>query len=185
MKSISLLGIFLLLLYSGVGLSQAASVAVCDGSGFPGAQNIEVPLELTIEKGEHVAAIQLDISYDPNLLTFKEVAAGQAALDSKKQVTGSTPSEGTIRTIIYGLNQNSLEDGIIATISFDIKSSASAGVIPLSASNATASDPDANFLSLNTAAGSITITDAKGKEKKSWPTKTHKRLPICFIALLY
>ena len=158
---------------------------MCDGSGVPGAQNIRVPLELKIEKGEHVAAIQLDISYDPSQLTFKEVAAGQAALDSKKQVTGSTPSEGTIRAIVYGLNQNSLEDGIFATISFDIKSSASAGAIPLSASNVIASDPYANSLSLSTAPGSITITDAKGTEKKSWPFRTLKRLPVCFIALLY
>ncbi|MGA1871177.1 MAG: cohesin domain-containing protein [bacterium] len=107
---------------------------------------------------ENVAALQFDVSYDAAQLTFNEVTAGQVTLDAGKDITPSTPSTGTIRTIVYGLNQNSIADGTIAIISFDINASASAGEVALSISNAVASDPDADSISLSTVDESITIS---------------------------
>lgn len=146
------------LLMIGIGSLHGASIAVGEASGAAGTQGVLLSVDLTTGADENVAALQFDVNYDADQLTFNEVTTGQVTLDAGKDVTSSTPSTGTIRTIVYGLNQNSIADGTIAIISFDINASASAGEVALSISNAVASDPDADSISLSTVDESITIS---------------------------
>ena len=158
-----------LLLVIGAGPLQAASIAVIEASGSAGAQDVLLSVDLTTVAEEAVAALQFDVSYDAAQLTFNEVTAGQVTIDAGKEATSSTPSAGTIRVIVYGLNQNSIADGTIVAIRFDINASASAGEEALTVSNAVASDPDANSISLSTVNGSVIISSggADGSSEES------------------
>ena len=154
---IMIINLFLLLVF-GAGPLQAASIRVSEASGSAGAQDVLLSVDLTTVAEEDVAALQFDVSYDAAQLTFNEVTAGQVTIDAGKETTSSTPSAGIIRAIVYGLNQNSIADGTIVALSFDINASASAGEEALTVSNAVASDPDANSISLSTVNGSVTIS---------------------------
>ncbi|MGA1871172.1 MAG: cohesin domain-containing protein [bacterium] len=149
----------LLSLLMGIGICGAASLTVCNNTASASTENVTVSVDFTTEEGENVAAIQLDIGYDAENLSFKEVSAGQAALDADKQVSYSTPSAGLIRIVSFGLNQNTFAEGTIATISFDIPFTASAGVVDLTLSNVTASDIEAEMIAVSIVAGSITILE--------------------------
>ncbi|MGA1824594.1 MAG: cohesin domain-containing protein [bacterium] len=149
-----------LLLAIGAGSLQAASIGVSDASGSAGAQDVLVSVDLTTVPEEDVVALQFDICYDAAQLAFNEVTAGQVIIDAGKEATSATPSAGTTRVIVYGLNQNSIADGTLVAIGFNINASASAGEEPLTVSNAVASDPDAHFIALSTVNGSITISSS-------------------------
>lgn len=149
---------FLLLI--GAGPLQAASIAVSEASGSVGAEDVHVSVDFATVAEEDAVALQFDVCYDAAQLTFNEVTAGQVIIDAGKEATSSTPLAGTVRVIVYGLNQNSIADGSIVAISFDINALASAGEEVLTVSNAVASDPDAHSISLSTNNGLITISSA-------------------------
>lgn len=150
----------LLLVFCGAGLSQAATITVGTNSASPGSLNVIIPVSLAPGVGENVSGLNLDIGYDTSKLTFKEVTTGQASTAAGKTVSSSTPQSGTIRIVVFGLNQTNIAAGVIANISFDIQAAASSGVVALPVSTAIAAAPGATSVSLSGVAGSMTITEA-------------------------
>lgn len=167
-KSFELIIVVTLFLVFCAGLSHAATITVGTDSASPGAQNVILPVNLVSGTGEDVSGLNMDIGYDTSKVTFKGVTTGQAALDAGKTVSSSSPQSGTIRIIVFGLNQTRIADGIIANISFDIQSGIS-GAITLTVSKAAASAPDATSVPLSTVAGSITISSAQLEDIRVYP----------------
>ncbi len=136
---------------------SGAEVKAALVSASPGENGVSVPVDLTSSTGVSVSALSFDLSFDPNRLTFYQATVGDAALAAGKQVASSIVAEGTVRVIVYGLNQTAIGDGTIVFITFDVDGNATAGVLPLTISNAAAAAPDATSVTLTGTDGSITI----------------------------
>ncbi len=135
-----------------------ASLSAGQGHSHPGAVGVVVPISLISDPGAEVAAINFDLSYDSSQLTFQQVSEGDAALAADKIVASSSPSDGVIRVIVYGLNQTAIGDGVIVNVHFDIPLSAAQGLTPLTFSQEVAAAPDASSVPLTTTPGSIEIS---------------------------
>ncbi|MFZ2356977.1 MAG: cohesin domain-containing protein, partial [Candidatus Omnitrophota bacterium] len=140
-------------------IPNSAALSLGKSSGQQGAQNIIIPLNLTSLPANIVTGLNLDITYDNTALTFSQVTAGKASSDAQKSVSSSAPQPGTIRIIVFGLNQNTMANGEAAQVSFNITADAKAGETTLSLSNATATDAQAKPITLTLVNGVITITE--------------------------
>lgn len=65
--------------------------------------------------GAALAGVQFDIEYDARALDVT-VQAGPAATDAGKTLQSAPLQAGRRRIIIVGFNQNSIPDGVVATI---------------------------------------------------------------------
>ena len=167
--------ISLFLVLAGADVIQAATLTLGNSSGALGTEDVIVPVNIASGAGENVAGINLDINYSATQLSFNGVSAGQAAIDADKSVSSSTPAEGVIRIVVFGVNQNSMNDGVMANVNFDIPAGASVGEVVLSVSNAVATDPDANEVTLSTVNGSVMITGVSNLDEiKVYPNPCRK-----------
>jgi hypothetical protein len=137
--------------------TPAARLSAGQVSGEPGQAGLVLAIDLTSDPGVEVAALGFDLHYDPAGLIIQDTTAGQAALAAGKQVASSNPAQGTLRVIVYGLNQNAISDGGVVKVTFDIHSEAPPGVLPLTFSDASAASPGASLVALNTLSGSVTV----------------------------
>ncbi len=135
----------------------SATLAAGSGSGEPGDTAISIPVSLDSSQGTDVSGLNFDMAFDTSRLVLREVRDGPEAIDADKDVSSSTPSSGTVRVIVFGVNQNSIGDGVVAFIVFDIKTTASPGTVSLPLSNASATSPDGSNVSLSTNSGSLTV----------------------------
>lgn len=138
--------------------ASGALLTAGQGTGNPGSMGVVVPITLETAIGESVAALNFDLQYDDAILSVADVTLGAAAQAADKLIISGLPITGTVRVIIYGVNQNAIGDGVVANIVFDVSVSAPAGTIPLNFSDAVAASPEAIEVDLQTAPGSVEIT---------------------------
>jgi len=114
-------------------------------------------VELTFSSGgQAVAAIQFDISYQNQTLTFS-ISPTSLLSDAGKGIWTANPQPGVTRTLIIGLNQNRIADGVIATLSVATNTGIPPGVYPLGLANAIASDPNGGPVPLSTSDGGAVV----------------------------
>lgn len=104
-------------------LTGGALVALGHIAGAKGA-SVQVPVVYRKGRGT-LAGLQFDIQI-PTGLTFTNVILGPAGTAAGKSIS-SNPVAGGIRILIFGLNQTVIGDGILATITFGIASTATVG----------------------------------------------------------
>jgi hypothetical protein len=138
--------------------ASGALLTAGQATGNPGTMGVVVPITLETAVGEGVAALNFDLQYDQTKLSVADVTLGAAAQAADKIVASSLPATGTVRVIVYGVNQNVIGDGVVANVVFDVSASATAGSVPLDFTDAVAASPEATAVELQTAAGSIEIT---------------------------
>jgi hypothetical protein len=138
--------------------ASGALLTAGQATGNPGTMGVVVPITLETAVGEGVAALNFDLQYDQTKLSVADVTIGAAAQAADKIVASSLPATGTVRVIVYGVNQNVIADGVVANVVFNVSTSATAGIIPLDFSDAVAASPEATAVDLQTAAGSIEVT---------------------------
>lgn len=132
---------------------QAAGLTLDTISASAGEQ---VTLSLSfVAEGDMVSTVQADILVLPPL-SYISTATGPAASASDKDVTASEISGG-VRVVVFGLNQNSLVDGVVATITLHVAGSAADGTYPVTVTNVTAADPDAQAVAVATGNGSVVV----------------------------
>ncbi len=102
--------------------------------------------------GQAVSGLSSDITYDPNLLTNPKVTLGEVAKQAGKDVIYNESSPGHLKVGVIGLNNNSIPDGTVAQITFDV---VRAGQISWS-NQPTASDPQGNTVTVTFKDGKIT-----------------------------
>jgi hypothetical protein len=105
-----------------------------------------------------ITAVTMDISYDTAKLVNPIAAIGLSGINGGKLVLSSSPVAGVFRVGIISLsNSNLISDGVVASVSFDIKPGAAGSQIALSY-KASASDAKGRPVPLNGDTGSITVS---------------------------
>jgi hypothetical protein len=87
-----------------------------------GTINSEVTIPVTlVGKGEPIAGVSSDITFNPTLLEFKAAVKGPAATSAGKNVNSNVVEPGLLRIGVIGFNTTVIPDGIVAYLSFAVK----------------------------------------------------------------
>ena len=135
----------------------APSLDVGQVSGSLG-ETVTIPVTLTNASGYQVSGVSTDITYDTSYLESPSVSIGAAGTSAGKDVSFNEISSGTIRVGVFSAsNNNAIGDGIVAYVSFKIKSSASSGQTTLG-NTPSGSDPSGNDITMDGADGVVTVS---------------------------
>jgi len=153
----------LVLAVSGTVSAQQVALAVGSGSAAPGA-SITVPITLTTSGSAQPAALQWTMGYSASDISGVTVTAGASATAASKSVTCFSASSTTTNCVAYGVNENILTGGTLASATFTIASGSldTSTAIQLSGLMATDAMGDLNAISASGTAGTITIPQAVG-----------------------
>jgi len=136
---------------------EAATLTVGSNYGSPGEKDIPIPINLSSTPSEEVSGFNFELNFDISRLSFKEVTLGPKSTEAGKSLSTSRPSADVVRIIVIGFNQNIIENGEVLNFTFDILSSASAGVAELNILNPSISDPQGELLTVSTENGEIVV----------------------------
>jgi len=140
-----------------VGNANSCKISAGKGTATLGMTGeIPIPVNLNLESGERVAAIQLDVNFDAMSLRLYKVTIGSSAEKAEKEVKFSIRSD-KVRIIIYGMNQNLINEGRIANLIFKLANSATYEECPLKLNYVVSCDTAAALVASTTSDGSITI----------------------------
>ncbi len=134
--------------------TEVDTLSVGTVSGVSGA-TVTVPLRL--RNTQPVAGAQLDLRFDPAVVSFTSAAITSRATGAS--IPPSTPSPGRLLLLIYFSGGGSIAagDGAVANLTFQIIGAAGTQS-DLTPAAATLSDPDAQPLAVVAVAGRITVT---------------------------
>ncbi len=142
----------------GLASAEAARLQVGSATATPGG-TVTLSLNWAAE-GASVSTMQLDVLL-PAPLTYVSCAAGPAANGAGKEVTAS-PVTGGVRLVVFGLNQTTILDGVLATLTLRVAENAAPGTVPVGLGNVTAAGPDARSVAVTQVGGSVTVQGAGG-----------------------
>jgi uncharacterized protein (TIGR03437 family) len=131
------------------GITIGLAVANAQGS---------VSIDVTLASGDQpVTALQFDLQYQ-NLLTGLSVSADSALNGAGKSIASSNPQPAVARILIVGLNRTPIPNGVIATLSLQVKAGTPPGFYPLQAANGVGSDSNGGpvYLAAN-GVGGVTV----------------------------
>jgi uncharacterized protein (TIGR03437 family) len=97
-------------------LQAQVTLNLGSGSGAPGNQ---VTLNMTLGGGANPAGVQWIMAYPVTALEFVSAADGAAANNASKDTT-CTPNLGVVTCIVFGLNANTMANGVVSTLTFRI-----------------------------------------------------------------
>lgn len=94
--------------------------------------------------GARPSIIVITLTYDPTQLRFVEdaVTTESAALAAGKYAYGNVADVGKVRVIVWGLNINTLGDGDILTVTFNLLHPEEAGGLFVAGTDASIADPE-------------------------------------------
>ena len=153
-KAAAVVGLWVLA--CGMGSSGPALV-VGSQSASTDSKTIEVPLTLRTAKGYEVVAIHAALEYDEKL-RFQSVEAGPAAMKAKKEIAASSSGAGHVRFVIFGVNRNAIDDGVVATIRFELPASDQPSSVLMHLSEITSSDAEGQRIALQGVDGRISLS---------------------------
>lgn len=139
---------------------QSVNLTLGSASGNPGS-SVSVPITITGSGGAQTAGLQWSFSY-PGGVTGVTVVAGSSALTAGKLVSCSFNN-----CIVYGFNNATITDGVVATATFQISPGATGGPISVQLTNLIASDPAGLSLPVTGTAGSIAVNAVAGPAQLS------------------
>jgi len=138
-----------------VGVAYAQRLNLGSASGAPGT-DVTIPITLDYEgKTPDISSISVDIGFDPNALDYVSIEIGPVSEEAEKEAMANLVSSNLLRVAILGYNQNVIQSGTLANITFHIKSGAS-GQITLY-NTPSASDPNGNLVTVTGGNGQITV----------------------------
>lgn len=141
------------------GVNASIHIDLGSASGSPGS---DVTIPITLNYGgatPNLSAISHDITFDTHLLENPRASIGPAGINAGKQVQSNSLSPGVFRVGILGFNQNIIQNGVIAYLTFRIKDNASPGQTTL-LNAPSASDPNGNSIPVEGNPGNINITSS-------------------------
>ena len=109
-------------------------------------ESTSIKYSLTNNGSPCISAINIDITFDPDVLTNPNVVCGSASQIAGKVCQGNLVSDGNYRIIIYG-GINVIGNGYVAYVSFQSYPNADYGNTNISCAGS-ASDPDGNPVSI-------------------------------------
>ncbi|MFC1591959.1 hypothetical protein ACFL43_05500 [Thermodesulfobacteriota bacterium] len=99
--------------------AQAASLDLGSALASPGES---VTLPLTLSGSDGIVSLSTDISIKSGILGNPTVALSPAALAAGKEIFYNVLSRGVLRIGILGYNLNDIPEGLVAEVTFDLKS---------------------------------------------------------------
>lgn len=140
-----------------------ATLAAAPRSALDAGSGARVPIRLETGVHETVAAVQFDVIYDAQAFEVAGqggVEAGPSAEAALKQVTYAVREPGRVRVLVAGLNQNRLEDGVLAVVNVAVRGRAEAGTSRLTLRNVVMSNPSGRRVAAQSEDGVIVMTPA-------------------------
>ena len=121
-----------------------------------GASGADVAVPLGLHNTVAIGGIQLDVLFDPAVVSF--VSAAITSRATGMSIPTSTPSAGRLRVVMYfgGGGNIPAGDGAVANLTFRILGLQGSGC-DLTPDAATLSDPDAHAVPVTATAGHITV----------------------------
>jgi len=139
------------------GCAQAQdTLALSSGAATTGGA-VTLNLTLNVPGVPQPAGIEWTIGYSVADFTSINVAAGPAATAAGKSVSCSAGS-GTSSCILFGLNQNTMSSGVIATITLGVSSSTSDSSSVVQITQPSASDASGNLMAVTASGGTVSIS---------------------------
>lgn len=117
--------------------------------------SIDVPVILA-PASFGISAIQFDMPLS-NGLVYVSTSAGAAAVSADKSVQSNLIGN-TVKVIVFGLNQTSINSGIVATVRLTVNNSASINQIPLVISGIVASGVNNELVNIVGVNGTLMVT---------------------------
>ena len=134
----------------------AAPPVVAVGS-VTGSAGTAVDLPIAFTAGSTgVSTLQFDLTL-PSALSYVSTTTGAAAAAAQKSASGSVISGG-VRVLIFGLNQNVIGSGSIATVRLNIAAGTVAGSLTVGITGIVASDPLGAGVPANGSGGTVTVS---------------------------
>lgn len=119
--------------------ATAAELSTRMKPGADGQGGVVAEIALNTSPEERVAGLQFDLLFNRDTVALGKVTAGPAAAAASKDVYCSAQRSGA-RVIVAGLNQNVLEDGVVAEVCL-YASSAAEKTEPVALTGVVLSDP--------------------------------------------
>ncbi len=136
--------------------AQQAAVSLSSGSSVPGGA-VSLSISLASTGGAQPAAVQWTMGYSTSSVTSVSVIAGSSLTAAGKSVTCSPYATGTI-CVAYGMNTNTISDGILATATFQIAPGTLVTSVPVQMTAVSASTPPGVPIAGAGTGGTISIT---------------------------
>jgi hypothetical protein len=140
-------------------IPSTVTLSTSGGNGVPG-QAVTIALTLAPGGATAPASFQIDLSFDPTMLTFVSASAGAQLASAGEGLSSTAISSGDVRLSTTGANQNAIPAGVVAYASFTLSSSFGATGTPVNLVNCMSSGPLGNPLSTGCTAGTIGFTCA-------------------------
>jgi len=134
-------------------IPSSVVLSTSGGSSGPG-QTVEIPFDLSTT-GTAAASFQIDLSFDPTVLTFASARVGAQLTAVGKGLQSTVVSSGDVRLATTGMNQNTIASGVVAYAKFTLGPQFS-GSTPVTLVNCMSAGALGSALSTGCAAGNIT-----------------------------
>ncbi|UFS71027.1 hypothetical protein LPW11_02290 [Geomonas sp. RF6] len=155
MRLKSLFVAIMLLLSAASAFAAGPTLSLGNVSGVQG-QSVTIPVTLTTN-GANIGACEVQLDYDPAVLTPTGATLGPAGTAASKTVNPVQVNSARYVVGVYALNTTSIGDGVVANVTFAISSTATGTPVILNVPSA--SDPDGNDVSISGTGSTITLPD--------------------------
>ena len=123
-------------------------------AGSTSGSTLSIPL-LLASSGSQIAAVQWSLSYSNPDTSSINISAGVSVSTAAKQLTCNSPKAGQYVCVVWGLSDNVIPDGVIATAAVTLSSSSTTSLV---VNGMSASDPNGAATPISTTGSAITIT---------------------------
>jgi len=113
----------------------------------PAGQAVASSVQYSAQRAK-VSAFVFDLAFDTSALKIT-ATAGSALTAAGKSLAQAVQPNGNIRFVIFGLNQNVIEDGSLIDLQMTFSADSRPGAYDLNIVNLSAADPDANAVSVS------------------------------------
>lgn len=134
-------------------VGSSAIVAAGLGSG-PASGTVSLPINI-LPGNISVAALQFDVIL-PTGFTLTSFSTGPVVGAAGKAIS-SSPVNGGTRFLVFGLNQNTIEEGLMLTLKLKVDSSVRQGNYFIAMNEPSASDPFGQVAVLATMSGTVVV----------------------------
>ena len=134
------------------GLAAGATLSLSSGSGFPGS-TVAVAISVGAT-GDLPAAAEWEVSYSTTDFSAVTLSAGPAATNKSLSCAAGS---GTATCLLWGLNNQAITNGVVATLNLTISGSTTTTSSPVQFFNAIMADSAGNAISTSATGGTITI----------------------------
>lgn len=140
----------------GAAHAEQVNLTVGNGSGYPGGT---AACTVTMNATAAPATVSFRIAFDSTKLTVTNVQDGPVVTAAGKELEWDVPTPGTLAVAIFGVNQTTISNGTLATVTFSIQGSvATPSNLPLDGNTQSSSDASGQALTTSIADGSLNVT---------------------------